>query len=487
MNYLTRPIFPLKPNWAEAVMRQITYDLRETDIGFGAAYFTPLATYTVNAFDFTLLLNGAADVLAFEDFCDTQLGRLNGFWLASPQSAAQFAAGVSTTQFDIMAEDLNASWDSRPDQHLLLTFPDGSQYAAKMSAVIDNGDGTERITLSAAIASTPPAGTILQRLHFVRFASDTEEISWFAENVGRIQLTVIELPQEYANAATGQQPVYLYDIHAAAPVGMHWRYTSFAAPVVSSNELFAVWPMTHGEITSTSDAQDNPVSIEARPDDSHPFSLLAGIPPGKVIWIDIYAVELTDVDTRLKLFSGYISTVNDDGLKYTAKCESRMAWLRTKLPRFFIGSACNHVLFDPATCKLKRALWETTVTFDSIADATKPWAIRVTFNFPFNLDKYKTDDWFVGGLVESGLGVNYEIRSVTKSHWNGAQLEISLNAPFRHAAIADQLQLVSGCPHTADACKAFGNFDNFGGFVAVPDRNLALKGLNTSVSAGNKK
>ena len=79
MTYLGQPVFPFRPNWAQAVARQITYDLRETTLGFGAAYFTPLADHTVNAWDFPLLLNGAAAVLDFAALHAALVGRLHGF------------------------------------------------------------------------------------------------------------------------------------------------------------------------------------------------------------------------------------------------------------------------------------------------------------------------------------------------------------------------------------------------------------------------
>ena len=487
MNYLGKPVFPLTPNWAGAVTRQITYDLRETLLGFGAEFFTPSANYTVNAFIFEVQLASPADITSFEYFCDQLTGRLKGFWLPNPQSAAQFAAGISTTQFKTVWEDLATSWNTREDQYLLFTFIDGTQAAAQISGVVNNGDGTETVTLTAALPQAPAAGTIIQRLHFVRWAGDEEQLEFDAEGVGSLKLTAIELPLEYLAASIGIQPLYLYDIHAAAPVNLHWRYTSFAAGVVSGGKLFNPWPMNHSAISGSADGQDSPVDVDAQPDPSHPFSLLAGVPPGQVIWIDIYTCDLSAPDTTVKIFSGYLKTVTDDGVKYTAHCETRLAWLKTKLPRFYIGTPCNHFLYEPNTCKVVRGLWETTVTYYQLVAGRLP-VILVTFNFPFNLANWQTDGWFAGGLCEAGVGTQYEIRSVIGSHWNGAQLQLTLNAPFKNAGVGGQLQLVAGCDHTAATCKAkFNNFQNFGGFPAVPDRNLSLKGLNTNVSAGNKK
>jgi len=68
-------------------------------------------------------------------------------------------------------------------------------------------------------------------------------------------------------------------------------------------------------------------------------------------------------------------------------------------------------------------------------------------------------------------------------------LLLTLNAPLNFAPIGRTwIQIVSGCDHLSATCQhKFNNFQNFGGFVAAPDRNLSLKGLNTSVPQRNKK
>lgn len=479
--------FTFKPEWSKAVSRQITYDLRETDLGFGAEYFTPLATYTVNAWDFTIRLESAADILSFESFNNLLLGRLKAFYLPTPMDAAQFVAGVSTTQFDIVYEDLSSSWNTRPDKKLYLTLQDGSHASVTIQNVTDNGDGTERVTLTAALPMVPSAGTTIQRLHLVRWANDLEEMQFLAENVALVKLTAVELPLEYAAIYNGEQPVFLYDIYADAPVNLHWRYTSFASAVASNGQLYQPWAMSHEAITQGTDGQDNPVNVSAKPDATHPFSLLAGVPPGRVIWLDIYRVDATNLAAPVKIFSGYIATVTDDGLKYTAKCLSRLAWLQTKLPRFYIGSNCNHILFEPNTCRVARAPFETTVTHYADVAGNLP-QIQVTFDFAFDLAHWTTTDWWENGIIEAGIGTTYEVRSIVASRFDGVRLSLVLNAKFNHVTPGTKLQIVAGCDHSAATCKSkFNNFDNFGGFVAVPDRNLSLQGLNTSVSAGNKK
>lgn len=494
--YLNSPIFPLSIDWDNAAQRSVTLDLRSVGLGFGAEYFTPTADYTVTGWEFSLCHKDGSDLLAFEAFADSLTGRLNGFWLPCPLQAAVFAAGVSTTQFNIIAEGLTDTWNSRPDQHLLFTFPDGTQAAAQVSDVTATGH-TELLTVAAPLPQVPPAGTVITRLHYVRFADDSEQLDFLSEGAATTRLSVVELPLEYTNAATGLQPIYLYHFWMKAPVSTDWYYTSFAAPVVSNGKIYAPWPMTHGEIKQTTDGNSNPVDITAKPGGppqgaSHPFSLLAGVPPGKVLWCDILLCCLPTPDTAKKIFSGFVSNVEDDGVKFTAHCDTRLAWLKTKLPRFYVGTLCNWTLFDPNTCQVTRAYFETTVTVTNISPDELP-VLRCTFNFGFQQNKWQEDNWFQGGTLEAGAGVNYELRSIVASQWNdqGNVLELTLNAPLIRNGVGSELQITAGCDHTSDGPNGcipkFNNFANFGAFVDVPDKNLSLQGLNSSVSQGNKK
>jgi hypothetical protein len=492
MNYLNSPICPFAIDWDDAVQRSITLDLRSTALGFGAEYFTPTADYTVNGWEFSLCHKDGNDLLAFESFADSLTGRLNGFWLPCPLQTAVFADGISTTQFNIVGEGLADTWNSRPDQHLLFTFPDSTQAAAQVTGVTATGQ-TEQVTLATPLPQVPPPGTVITRLHYVRFADDSEQLDFLAEGVATMKLSVVELPLEYTNAATGLQPIYLYHFWMEAPVATDWYFTSFAAPVVSNGKVYRPWPMSHGEIKQTTDGNSNPVDITAKPDPTHPFSLLAGVPPGKVLWCDISLCCLPNPDAAKKIFSGFASSVVDDGIKYTAHCDTRLAWLKTKLPRFYVGTLCNWTLFDPNTCQVTRAYFETTVTLTGFIDGSGSPGLQCTFNFGFQQNNWQAQNWFQGGTLEAGAGLNYELRSIVASSWDNVAnvLELTLNAPLIRNTVGSELQITAGCDHTSggpNGCIVkFNNFPNFGGFVDVPDQNLSLQGLNSSVSQGNKK
>lgn len=487
MNYLARSILPFTINWDEVVARDLTYDLRSESIGYGPEYFTGTATYTCNGWDFALYLQCGADFISFEAFCDSLVGRLNGFWLPCPLDAAQLSAPISTTQFKITAEGLADTWNARPDQHLLFTFADGTQAAGQIQGVVENDDGTETVTLTAALPEAPAAGTVIPRLHYVRFASDEESYDFDAEKIGSIKLTVIELPLEYAEAQTGLRPIYLFDFYAPAPVNTHWRYTSFAATVVSAGNIFAAWPTDFSNLVNSVDGSSDEFNIEAKPDPTHPFSLFLPSPFSGTLYVKVYVADYSAPDLQTVLFAGRVTKVAP-GTKWTGTCESRLGFLKRKIPRYNKGQNCQNVLYDPNTCRLRRAFFETTVNIVSIG-AGLPTVVVCTFAYPqFPVaQNMQAPGYLVTGQFESGLGPNYEARTIIASSYAAGQLRLTLNLPLYKTQPGVQAQVTAGCDHTGPTCLSYNNFVNFNGFPTIPPRNPTLKAINSGQLAQGGK
>jgi len=487
MNYLTRPVFLLKPNWAEAISRQVTFDLREMDLGYGAPFFTPTEEWTVNAWQFEVMLATADEVADMDAFTAALVGPLNGFWLPAPFTAARILAGTDTTHFTIAGEQLNTFWNDRPDQHLFFTFTDGTQAAAKIQSVVVDGVN-ETVTLTTALPQVPDANTQAKKLLYVRLADDAESGEFLAEDLQARQIGVVELPQEYAAAQTGLQPIYLFHFWANAPIGLHWRYTSFAAPVVSDGQVFSNWPIDFDGLMQSSDGSSDDLRIKARPDDAHPFALFFPVCFTGTLYVEVFVIDYSALDAQTLLFSGRVVSVEDIGTDYEAVCESRLGFLKRKVPRYLKGQNCQNILFDPATCKAPRAIVETTVNIFSVGIGYPPTVV-CTFVFPVFAAKFQAANYLANGIFEAGLGINYEARSIVASSYDAgsSQLTLTLNVPLIKTA-GGQAQIVAGCDHTAATCQTkFNNYVNFNGFVAIPPRNPTLKAINAnSVSQGGK-
>jgi uncharacterized phage protein (TIGR02218 family) len=487
MTYLTRPVFLFAANWAAAISRSVTFSLRPEDIGYGATFFTPTQLHTVNQWQFDVTIPDAATLLAFDAFTAALLGPLNGFWLPIPFEAGAVTAGTSTSVFSVAAGALSTFWNDRPDQHLLFTFVDGTQAAAKIQSVVAAG-ATETVTLTTALAQVPAAGTCIQRLHYVRLANDTEEGEFLAE-AGMMQrhCSVVELPLEYAAAQQGLRPIYLFRFWANAPIGTEWRFTSFAAGVVSNGKVYTAFAIDFSGLEDTADGTASDLKITSRP--AAPLNYFMPQPFSGILYVEVSVVDYATPNVPTVLFNGRVVSVEDGGSRLNATCENRLGFLRRKIPRFLKGQTCNNTLFDPATCRAGRAYFETTVNVVTV-NAVWPPTVVCTFAIAAFADKYKAANYLAGGLFEAGLGLNYEARSILGSSWNAGagQLTLTLNQPLGKTVPGNQAQIVAGCDHTAAVCAAkFNNYVNFSGFPAIPPRNPTLKAVNANSTAQGGK
>jgi hypothetical protein len=574
LTYLNRPIFNFDIDWANAVNRAITYDLRETALGFGPEYFVPTQTYTAQGWEFTVMANTDALIASLDAFTASLYGRLAGFWLPVPFEAMTIVNAVDHAQFDVKACNLTATWQDRPDITLWFTNADGSGgQALPIAAVADNGNGTERVTIqplnivpagaayppfafplgiqplylvqglvigltykwtpganevqlsngaqifnaaatfvATAVTATiqgnafnvPVTGTIglelnpaaapgmfVRRLHYVRLADDAEKSRFEAESWQTRSFNVIELPLEYTNIETGRQPIYLYHFSAASPVLQNWYYTSFAAKVWSGGKQYQPFPITHGAVNQTARGDKDELDIEAKADPSHPFSLFLPSPFGAQMNVQVFACLLATPDNATLIFNGIVRLVDDQGTKYVGHCASLLYLLDRKLPRMLVQPNCSYNLYEPS-CGIRRAAYETQATITAINNDPNSPNVVVQMKFPTqNPTRHKTANWFAGGPFEVGFGVSYEPRTILASSWDNvhALLTLQLNLPLWKAQVGNVVIIAAGCDGLASTCaNKFNNFNRFGGFPAVPQRNLTLEAFNNQpVSQGGKK
>jgi uncharacterized phage protein (TIGR02218 family) len=488
MNYLGRQVFQFDVDWSEPVTKQFSYDMREVMLGFGAEVFESTQQNTVQGYDINVNLTTPALIASFDAFLNPLYGRQSGFWLPTPFDAGQAVAAIDTTHFKIAFEELNATWADHPDIYLYFTADGQAPVAAKITAVANNGDGTETITIDTAVAFLSPFGANLrvQRLHYVRQADDTEQAKFVGEGWQTRTLKVLELPTEYTNVETGQTPIYLYHFSLAAPMQLDWYFTSFAASVVSNNVFYNASSITHGTFTRGTDPQAETLEIDAAYNANHPLSLFLPTPFPRPMTITIYQVTFADTNTQTLVFSGTVRTVEDAGDQLKASCESFWSVFRRKVPWMLIKPTCNYYVFEPNTCKLLRAYFETTVTISALGNSNLPPSVNVTLNFPSAT--LEALNYFAQGWLETGYGATAEVRTIIGSTYAAPTLTLTLNAPLQFAQVGQQMQLIPGCDGQASTCQTkFNNYANFLGFPFLPLRNPALQAINSSTSQGGKK
>lgn len=485
MNYLARPVFEFEVDWSERPDKQFLFDLRKLETGFGAGYFATLEEHVVQGYKFTVNCRNAAGVLALDDFFAALTGRLQGFWLPAPFEAVQVVTADDATHFFIADQNLRATFADHPDIYLLIQRA-GESRACKIAAVAAASNGRERITLTAALATpATPADTVC-RLHHVRLAADEEAGQFLREGTLQCEITVVELPHEYEAFETGESPIWLYELSCAVPLDRRWRFTSFAADVVSGNQLYTAFAMSHHSHMSSATIEAEALQVEAKFDAAHPFALFMPLPLPRPMTIQISKVTLADLETRELAFTGTVRSVSDDGETLTANCDAWVATLKRKAPGMLIGRDCAHVIYEPDTCRLERWKFETTGTVTALDMDVRPPTVTLDLDNPTSprFSDWMSADWFAGGWIEHGIGSSFRMRGILGSADAGGLL-LELNVPT-NLEIGDRVTLIPDCGGQADRCKAFRNYDNFGGFPAVPDKNPSLK-ASAPVSQGGKK
>lgn len=487
MNYLGRPVFEFAIDWAQPINKPFTYDLGALQLGFGAEVFLSAQQYTVQGFDASLWLRSADAIDAFDTFTAALVGRLVGFWFPAPFEGGVIVNVVDTTHFDVVDQKLADTWADNPDQYLYFARAGENAIAAKISNVVDLGTGRERVTIDAAVAFLD-LQTIVRRLHYVRLADDVEKARFTAEGMQVRSLRVIELPFEYAAAETGERPIYLYRFWFDAPIDVAWYLTSFASDVASNGQLYSSNATTHGS-RRNSTRGDDAIEISAAWNANHPLALFLGpVPITGKLNVQILETTYADLDATTAIFTGRVLDVaEDESGRVTAKCDSWGALLRRKTCRATIQELCNNYLGDFG-CKVNLARFETTAQIVSIDSASYPPTIVVTLNTP--AAAMEVANYFAQGWLQTGAGTNIELRTVLASSWDAIdeELTLTLNLGLVKAAVGQRINLTPGCDGQRTTCtEKFDNFVNFGGFVAIPARNLSLKAMDIAQSEGGKK
>jgi hypothetical protein len=153
----------------------------------------------IPARSFTWLANGRSEIALLRAFLAARRGRFVPFWTptfgAEIPLAAAASSGASTitirfisytrTMFQVLAR-----------RYLAFTRPQGTFFIAKVTASVDNGNGTETLNLSASLPEDVPVDRLVSYLAFCRLDSDDVPIRWQNPFLAEADLAFRELPLE---------------------------------------------------------------------------------------------------------------------------------------------------------------------------------------------------------------------------------------------------------------------------------------------------
>lgn len=235
MNYKGRPVFTWEIDWSDPVNGRWQFDLREIELGFGPEITDIQQDHIIHGFEFRVQVRDD-DVDNLNDFLDELEGRSKPFWLPGPSAQFVIISAPTSTTFTVYEQGSASSWTLHPGGYVCFTKLGETSVVSKITGIVNNGDGTETVTIADAV--TIDSSWQVFPLYLVRLADDTEKVEVLAERWQRRSFRVVEMPKDYdtitaiGTTTDPSTPVYLYRFTAPLPDGdVVWRFTSHPTDV----------------------------------------------------------------------------------------------------------------------------------------------------------------------------------------------------------------------------------------------------------------
>ncbi|MGH9685292.1 MAG: hypothetical protein ACRD4S_16980 [Candidatus Acidiferrales bacterium] len=189
------------PNWASDLHRDYKRSLIVMDPKIGLIAVDDKGGSAVVGQEFPWYLANHAAVTTFRAFILARFGRLNPFWIPTWDQDLVLAANVLSTDGTIAIQSVFYSRFFFPleSRRFIAFIPiDGSANVYRqITASVDNGNGTETLTLDSATGKAFAAGaTMISFLTLARLDSDDAEIEWMSNDLAQISLELQEVPRE---------------------------------------------------------------------------------------------------------------------------------------------------------------------------------------------------------------------------------------------------------------------------------------------------
>jgi hypothetical protein len=157
------------------------------------------ADSVVRQFEWMCFSRAEAKVL--RTFIEGRLGMALPFWLNTWSEDFTLNAdhGTNSTTLTVLYNGYSALVFPLGNmrRHIHVKAPDGTVHTRYVSNAVDNGNGTETLTLESLIApALTVAGTLISFLRYSRLDTDEPAIAWTGGQYARSTLPVREIPNE---------------------------------------------------------------------------------------------------------------------------------------------------------------------------------------------------------------------------------------------------------------------------------------------------
>lgn len=201
--YSGSPLLTLRPDWQGPSYGFVTTAAKmRLDNAVGAFIDDVIAPTSVGQRGMRFVLDGRDQVAAWRAFIDDQRGRAKLFWAPTWLDDVELVQSQTAIQdilkFKFCGFSRYYGISDYGRRHVVIILPGAPEVLLprRVTAAVDNGDGTETITLSAAFGVDIPINAGVSLLTPCRLASDRVDMTWLNFTLAETEVTVVELPRE---------------------------------------------------------------------------------------------------------------------------------------------------------------------------------------------------------------------------------------------------------------------------------------------------
>lgn len=381
--------------------------------------------------------------------------------------AADVASGAATFQIEDSRYE-QPSYDAHPGSAFLAFVDRNGVYPQR----IDEVDGTTIRPQIAVSEAHPRLGTKVSFLMLVRFAESKLTWSYDADGTATCRVKFIEVADEYVTPNTAvPTPRLLYHFYETLPNGSqnNWYYTSFEAPVTYGGQTYLPAPFFMEEREANLDLDEN-FQVTSWGGD------FTGNPMNRFLPFIINSAMILRVD-RLAVGAsiarfiaiGKMTELDTNGTDWVGTFRDLFgSILDQQFPRKLLQTSDNWTQYSLPT-QISSNSFKDIGTFTSVAYGGDVQTVRIT------LGPTRADDWFSGSWLQTGSGVNQEVRFILKSTAITGGQELTIERPLVHAIVGQAVSLFAGYDGSREQCDTrFNNNINFGGYPFMPPSNPAF-------------
>lgn len=214
----------------------------------------PVGTHRID-----VLLESPAQVDAFRTFLAAVRGRWKPVWLPSYQEDFVLVEPIATDDLEIVIQHKGYAeyvWPTGAGRrYLAFILPDGQFYVRYVEAAVDNGDGTETLTLDSELGGAfaiPQSRGMVSYLWYCRLDADNVLIAWFRGQFGlyaEAQVTLVDLVDApVGGGGGGGGPGNPPEPPCVPGSVLDEDFSGYPQDVDNPVEFLAEWPVVSGPV-----------------------------------------------------------------------------------------------------------------------------------------------------------------------------------------------------------------------------------------------